>query len=167
MWVGVVHVVPPRSSRHQRIELQVAMALLPLAKRRGWYISTDTGVFASDDDYKVPDVVVYSREVSSERGVDGAPEIVIEARSPGDSPTTRFPGTCQEVPRRCSSLTGTRSLSTSTRRLASSSLTQMARSPWSRSGFGSVPAGRPSPLAALSLSCEQGASVLTARDRLT
>ena len=46
--------------------------------------TTDTGVFASDDDYRVPDVVVFSRDAASHRDVDGAPEVVIEVGSPHD-----------------------------------------------------------------------------------
>lgn len=84
MWEGVLHMVPPPSARHQRVEDELWLALRPAARRCGLMITTDTGVFANDDDYKVPDIVAYSPEAASERAVEGAPELVVEVRSPGD-----------------------------------------------------------------------------------
>jgi Uma2 family endonuclease len=49
------------------------------------------GIFASDKDYRVPDVVVYSDEAAAERGVDRAPEVVVEVRSPGDESYEKLP----------------------------------------------------------------------------
>jgi Uma2 family endonuclease len=91
MWEGVLHMVPPASERHQGLEAELLVALRPSARRRGWKVRTDTGVFASDNDYRVPDVVVYSREAASQRGVDGAPEIVVEIRSPNDETYEKVP----------------------------------------------------------------------------
>lgn len=91
MWEGVLHVVPPASERHQSIEAELIFALRTAAKRRGWKVRTDVGVFAADDDYRVPDVVVYSMETGSHRGVDGAPEVVIEVRSPHDESREKVP----------------------------------------------------------------------------
>jgi Uma2 family endonuclease len=91
MWDGVLHLVPPPSERHQGIEIELALALRPAAKSRGWRATTDTGVFASASDYRVPDIVIYSPEAGSERGVDGAPEIVVEVASPGDESYEKVP----------------------------------------------------------------------------
>lgn len=91
MWEGVLHLVPPPTARHQRVEDELWLALRPAARRRGWMITTDTGVFAAADDYKVPDVVVYPFEAGSERGVEGAPEVVVEVRSPGDESHEKAP----------------------------------------------------------------------------
>lgn len=91
MWEGVLHMVPPASERHQALEAELVVALRPAARRHGWRVRTDTGVFASDSDYRVPDVVVFSPEAASERGVDGAPEVVIEIRSPGDESYEKVP----------------------------------------------------------------------------
>jgi Uma2 family endonuclease len=91
MWEGVLHMVPPASQRHQKLEVELAVALRPSARRHGWSVTTDTGVFASDDDYRVPDLVVYSGEAASQRGVDGAPELVIEVRSPYDETYEKVP----------------------------------------------------------------------------
>lgn len=91
MWEGVLHVVPPPSRRHQVIAGHLHAALLPVALRLGLEISPETGVFANGDDYKVPDIAVYDPSVASERGVDGAPALVVEIRSPGDESTEKLP----------------------------------------------------------------------------
>ena len=91
MWEGVLHMVPPASERHQSLEAELVVALRPAARRHGWKVTTDTGVFASDDDYRVPDLVVYSKEAASQRGVEGAPELVIEVRSPHDETYEKVP----------------------------------------------------------------------------
>ncbi len=87
----MLHVVPPASSRHQQIEAHLIVALEPLVRRRGWYVQAQTGVLAADDDYRVPDVVVSSPASRSERGVDGAPAVVVEIRSPGDESDAKVP----------------------------------------------------------------------------
>lgn len=84
MWEGVLHVVPPASTRQQRLEAELVIALDPVARARGWSVMPETGVFADTDDYRVPDVVVFGPGAEGERGVDGAPEVVVEIRSPGD-----------------------------------------------------------------------------------
>jgi len=88
MWKGVLHVVPPASERHQSIEHELQVSLRPAARRRGLRTRAEVGVFAAADDYRVPDVVLYSEEARSERGVDGAPALVIEVPLPATRPTT-------------------------------------------------------------------------------
>ena len=63
-----------------------------VAKRRGLGpVPYETGLFAADDDYRVPDIVV-SRPVNrSHRGVDGTAELVVELRSPGDESYEKLP----------------------------------------------------------------------------
>lgn len=91
MWEGVLHLVPPASERHQSLQAELVVALRPAARRHGWKVTTNTGVLASDDDYRVADVVVFSREAASHRGVDGAPEVVIEVRSSHDETYEKVP----------------------------------------------------------------------------
>ena len=91
MWEGVLHMVPPASRRHQTIEFRLAKALDESVRARGLQILAGTGAFAADDDYKVPDIVVFDEEAASERGVDGAPKLVIEIRSPGDETMDKVP----------------------------------------------------------------------------
>ena len=83
--------VPPVSERHQGIEAELLYLLRPAAKRLGLKIRTDTGVFAADDDYRVPDLVVFSDEARSKRGVDGSPALAVEVRSPRDESFDKLP----------------------------------------------------------------------------
>jgi Uma2 family endonuclease len=91
MWDGVLHMVPPASGPHQRLEAQLLVLLAPLIEERGLELSPETGLFRAADDYRVPDLMVYPPEVTSERGVDGAPLLVIEIRSPGDESIDKLP----------------------------------------------------------------------------
>jgi Uma2 family endonuclease len=84
MWEGVLHMVPPPSGRHQRFGMELALVLAPLAKARGLVPSYETGLFGTDDDYRVPDQVYADPERATDRGVDGAAELVVEILSPGD-----------------------------------------------------------------------------------
>jgi Uma2 family endonuclease len=87
MWEGVLHMVPPPSSRHQRFGTELVVALAPLAKARGLVISYETGLFrpgVGDSDYRVPDLVVARPQDVVRKGVEGRAELVVELRSPGD-----------------------------------------------------------------------------------
>ena len=53
--------------------------------------SYETGLFAADDDYRVPDIVVSRAADRSQRGVDGTAELVVELRSPGDESYEKLP----------------------------------------------------------------------------
>lgn len=84
VWEGVLHIVPPPPGEHQRLELELGSVLLAVSKRRGLVASNETGLFAADHDYRVPDIVVARLVNCSDRGVDGTAELVVELRSPGD-----------------------------------------------------------------------------------
>jgi Uma2 family endonuclease len=84
MWEGVLHMVPPPSGRHQRFGMELALVLAPLAKASGLVPSYETGLFRTDDDYRVPDQVYARPERATDRGVDGAAELVVEILSSGD-----------------------------------------------------------------------------------
>jgi Uma2 family endonuclease len=91
VWEGVLHMVPPPSDEHQRLGSELIAVFVGVAKRRGLVASYETGLFAADDDYRVPDIVV-SRPVNrSHRGVDGTAELVVELRSPGDESYEKLP----------------------------------------------------------------------------
>jgi Uma2 family endonuclease len=91
VWEGVLHMVPPPSDEHQRLGSELIAVFVGAAKRRGLVASYETGLFAADDDYRVPDIVV-SRPVNrSHRGVDGTAELVVELRSPGDESYEKLP----------------------------------------------------------------------------
>ena len=91
MWEGVLHMVPPASERHQRLEAEILVALHPVVTAKGLTITTDTGVFLADDSYRVPDLVVASETHRSERGVEVGAELVIEIASPGDESYAKLP----------------------------------------------------------------------------
>lgn len=90
LWEGVLHMVPPPGGPHQRLGTRPAAALLPAADRRGLVLSYQTGLFAADDDYRQPDIMVARPGRCTDRGVDAA-ELVIENRSPGDETYEKLP----------------------------------------------------------------------------
>jgi Uma2 family endonuclease len=91
VWEGVLHMVPPPSGEHQILESEMIAALLAVAKRRGLVASVETGLFAADDDYRVPDLVVSHPAQRSRRGVDDTAELVVELRSPHDETDEKLP----------------------------------------------------------------------------
>jgi Uma2 family endonuclease len=91
MWEGVLHVVPPPKGRHQDLATDLAAELRAAARRARCRVSVQKGVFATPDDYRVPDLVVASPSTVSERGVDGPPLAVIEILSPHDESYAKVP----------------------------------------------------------------------------
>lgn len=95
VWSGSYHMVPSPSDEHQRIELELGAILLPVAKRTGRHIRPEFNVIPPDepgwDDFRVPDLVVFGTDVQQQRGVVGAPDLVIEIRSPGDESFLKLP----------------------------------------------------------------------------
>lgn len=91
VWEGVLHMVPPPSGNHQRLGSKLIAVLLAVAERRGFAASYETGLFAADDDYRVPDLIVSRPANCSKRGVDGMAELVVELRSPGDESIEKLP----------------------------------------------------------------------------
>ncbi|MBN9101811.1 MAG: Uma2 family endonuclease [Pseudonocardia sp.] len=89
MWSGVVHMVPPVGGPHQGLNTRFLMVVGPLAEQRGLVPHTETGLFRSDADYRVPDQLYARAEQLSERGVEGA-EVVAEVRSPRDETYEKF-----------------------------------------------------------------------------
>jgi Uma2 family endonuclease len=83
MWDGVLHVVPPPGGPHQRLCTDFVIVVGPVARRCGLVPHVETGLFGSEDDYRVPDLLFARPEHLSERGVEGA-ELVVEVRSPRD-----------------------------------------------------------------------------------
>lgn len=80
LWDGVLHMVPPPGGPHQRLGSAFMVAVAPQAQRRGLIPHYETGLFRSDDDYRVPDLSFARSDQLSERGLDGA-ELVVEIRS--------------------------------------------------------------------------------------
>lgn len=94
VWSGVLHVVPPPGTEHQRLAGRLERVLTPIAESRGLEVLHETGVFHSHEgerDYRVPDLVVVRAEDLSERGVEGHAAIAIEILSPGDESRDKLP----------------------------------------------------------------------------
>lgn len=93
MWNGVLHMVPPPGGEHQRRGSRLIEILGPLARERGLVATYETGVFrpGQADDYRVPDVAVWSSTNMSKRGVEGRAELVIETRSANDESWEKLP----------------------------------------------------------------------------
>jgi Uma2 family endonuclease len=83
MWDGVLHMVPPAGGPHQRLGARFLAAVTPLADKRGLVPHYETGLFQSDDNYRVPDLSFAREEHLSERGLEGA-DLVAEIRSAND-----------------------------------------------------------------------------------
>lgn len=91
MWEGELHMVPPPAERHQSLGSGLLAAFHPLVTARGLKIAYEIGLFAADDDYRVPDLAVYRSDQASARGLEGAAELVVEIVSPGDESRAKLP----------------------------------------------------------------------------
>ncbi|CAN5243834.1 hypothetical protein BH20ACT5_BH20ACT5_02840 [soil metagenome] len=83
MWDGVLHMVPPAGGPHQRLGADLLAALHPLARSRGLQPHYESGLYRTEQDYRVPDQMYCRPETLSEHGADGA-ELVVEILSPAD-----------------------------------------------------------------------------------
>ena len=84
LWDGVLHMVPPLSSAHQRRVADLFAALAAIAKRLGLEIWGDaTGIYGGDNNWRIPDVTLARPEHVSERGLESA-VLVVEMLSPND-----------------------------------------------------------------------------------
>lgn len=84
LWDGVLRMIPPASELHQRVGGKLFAALQPLAERRGLRAYYETGLFRTDDDYRVPGQAYVHPEATSERGIEEGADLVVELVSPGD-----------------------------------------------------------------------------------
>ncbi len=88
VWDGEYHMVPAANNEHQRLELELALALHPIVVAAGLELRVEVGLYAPLStglhNFRVPDLVVYRPGIGSARGVEGAASLVIEIRSPGD-----------------------------------------------------------------------------------
>ncbi len=99
LWEGVWHMAPAPSREHQRILDELIVFLLPLLKRAGrGTLHSGINVFdeaSRSENYRIPDVtfVAAGREsVLAEDGTrGGAPDAVIEIRSPEDESYDKLP----------------------------------------------------------------------------
>lgn len=92
LWDGVWHLVNPPKSWHWRLNTELFLALVPLARRKGLVQAPGgCGVFGDPErNFRVPDQVYARPEDVTEDGVASA-ELVIEVRSPGDESYQKLP----------------------------------------------------------------------------
>lgn len=99
MWEGVLHMSPAPAYEHQRILDDLLTFLKPLLRRRGrGTMVSGINVFdesSPTENYRIPDLtfVKAGREnVLAEDGIrGGAPDCVVEVRSPGDESYEKLP----------------------------------------------------------------------------
>jgi len=90
-WEGEWHLVNPPRMWHNLLNSGLFRVLVILGERRGLVGSCEaTGVFAADDDWRVPDQVHCRPDDLIEAGVTSA-ELVVEVRSPGDDSYAKLP----------------------------------------------------------------------------
>ncbi len=91
MWEGELHMVPPPSFSHQSRGGRLLRALGPVADEAGLEIAPEAGLYAADDAWRVPDLVVVRPEQVVQRGVEGGAVLAVEIRSPGDETDAKLP----------------------------------------------------------------------------
>src|SRR5207249_259210 len=99
MWDGVLHMTPAPSFEHQRIVDELLVFLRPLVARAGrGTLTTGINVFhetTGHQNYRIPDLTFVARGrefVMAEDGTrGGAPDAVIEVRSPEDETYEKLP----------------------------------------------------------------------------
>ncbi|MHB1535935.1 MAG: Uma2 family endonuclease [Acidimicrobiales bacterium] len=95
MWEGELHMVPTAKDEHYRIEVELVVLLMPLAKARGLHVRNEAGLYdptvPDNTSYRVPDLMVFGDEARSERGAEGRARLVVEIRSPGDESFQKIP----------------------------------------------------------------------------
>ena len=92
VWDGVLHVPPSPSSTHMRRELDLAIALTPIARPRGLEVWFSTGMYGphgSVNNYRIPDNAVARPDHRSRRGLESA-ELAVEWLSPHDESRDKF-----------------------------------------------------------------------------
>ena len=90
LWDGVLHMVPPPSSRHETIVHELLFFLKPVTDRLGLVIrGGNSGLFGASNNYRIPDLCVALPEQGSERGWETA-ELVVEVVSKNDLSRQKF-----------------------------------------------------------------------------
>jgi len=91
MWEGEWHFVNPPKSWHPLLNGDMLVVLRPHADSAGLRSTGDAlGVFAAENDWRVPDQAYVRPDQIVEIGVTGA-ELVVEFRSPGDESYAKLP----------------------------------------------------------------------------
>ena len=90
-WSGEWHLVNPPKHWHVRLNTQLLFVLGPVVEHRGlWAYGDGTGLFAAEDDWRVPDQAYARPDDANDAGLTSA-ELVVEIRSPGDDAYAKLP----------------------------------------------------------------------------
>jgi Uma2 family endonuclease len=90
-WAGEWHLVNPPKMWHEELNTPLLIALYPRAVALGLNAHAGSvGLFAADNDWRVPDQIYFRPEDAREEGVVSA-EFVVEIRSPGDDSYKKMP----------------------------------------------------------------------------
>jgi len=93
--VGVLHMNPPPSNEHSRVQHELFLLLHGLAGPLGSDVRMELGLFdpayAAPFNFRVPDIAVFDPAVATVRGADGPASLVVEVRSPGDRSFEKLP----------------------------------------------------------------------------
>lgn len=101
VWDGVLHMAPMPSGIHQDLELDLAAYLKRVwARPNGGLARHQVNLTTPEDEaawtknYRIPDIVLVARDrLHIDRGeyMAGAPNVVVEIRSPGDETDEKLP----------------------------------------------------------------------------
>jgi Uma2 family endonuclease len=95
VWDGVIHMVPPPTTRHSFFVEHLKGFFRGVAERRGLALPvSEIGVFDPEQglsNFRVPDIVVAALPMFSERGIEGVAPLVIEVLSPNDESYDKLP----------------------------------------------------------------------------
>jgi Uma2 family endonuclease len=94
VWAGVLHMVPQPTSRHLLTQRDLMFALGPIVAPLGLEVVFEISLFdrvQGDNNYRIPDIAVFSPRDVSERGLEGHAELVIEVLSPRDESREKLP----------------------------------------------------------------------------
>lgn len=95
VWDGVLHMVPPPHDEHVQIGVRLIAFLFPLTEAAGLLLGYEEGLIPPEEpgwnNYRVPDLMVFRPAIRTHRGAEGAADLVIEIRSPGDESFEKLP----------------------------------------------------------------------------
>jgi Uma2 family endonuclease len=90
VWEGVLHVVPPTTSRHQLVQRDLVFALARIVEPLGLEVCWELSVYPKDTNYRIPDITVVRREAIQNIGCSSA-ELVVEVLSSSDESRDKLP----------------------------------------------------------------------------
>jgi Uma2 family endonuclease len=95
VWNGVLHMNPSPVRRHGEVAVVLFRALDSAAANTDLAVLWEQNLIPLHEpgwnDYRIPDLIVFGPDAAAERGVQGAPALVVEIRSPGDDSYRKLP----------------------------------------------------------------------------